>query len=133
MAVYHRGDIVYARVADPGGLRIDHDHPVIIWTATEKIPTAAKIHVVVVSSQITTPHPRGHIPMPWRVGGHPITGLSKPCVAKCNWTPALTAADLHRHIGVTPTAIMEQIYVELIARLQEKRAATSDGGANLPK
>lgn len=123
MATYRRGDIVFARVPDPTGAIINHDHPVILWTPTAKIVAGATIDTIVISHQVTKPYPTGHIPLPWSSEGHPVTGLYLESVAKCNWTVPLTMADLKSHIGVTPPAIMDRIYVELVARLREKRAA----------
>lgn len=125
MATYRRGDIVFARVPDPTGARIDHDHPVILWTPTAKIVRGAIIDTVVISHRVTKPYPKGHIPLPWHPDGHPITGLYYESVAKCDWTVPLTLDDLRGSLGVTPPSIMDLIYVALVDRLKETRAAES--------
>src|SRR5438552_2185231 len=87
-----------ARVNEPSGLRIDHDHPVVI--ASTKLDANGKLLVVVISSSISTPRPAGHITMESAAGGHSKTGLREPCVAKCDWHPRLYPHELGKQIGV---------------------------------
>ncbi len=130
MPVFRLGDIVMARVSDPSGAKIDHDHPVIIVTPTSQIAPEAEVRVVVISHSIQKPRPTGHIPMPWSPGRPPVTGLWRECVAKCDWTPAVLCAQLRNRIGITPKGIMDQIYVELIARIAAKKAWESPPAAD---
>lgn len=122
MPTFKYGDIVMARVRDPSGVYIDHDHPVIIVTPTQRIVPESAVRVVVISHKITKPLPTGHIPMPWADGGHPVTGLWLECVAKCEWTPQVNHSDIKRLIGYTPPDKMELIYVELAARIRKIKA-----------
>ncbi len=136
MRTHRLGDIVMARVEDPSGLRINHDHPVIIVTPTSQIKEGGEVRVVVISHNIQKPHPTGHIPMPWSPARHPLTGLWRECVAKCDWTPLVLCANLRDQIGITPKGIMDQIYAELAARIAAKKAAremTDPSGSQWPE
>jgi mRNA-degrading endonuclease toxin of MazEF toxin-antitoxin module len=118
VSTFKVGDIFMARVPDPSGGSIDHDHPVIV--ASTKLDGHGRLRVVVISHKVTTPHPLGHIPMPWKV---PTTGLWQPCVAKCDWIVPVNPEILTTKIGITPPATMDLIRAELIQRINAAKAA----------
>lgn len=121
MPQYKQADIVLARIPDPEGRSIPWAHPAIIVNKTSTIIPGNQIVLLGITKSFHRPLAVGHFLLPWREGGHAETGLSCECVAKCNWVTRVDYSLLEKRIGFTPPHIWEQIMVELIARINEKK------------
>ncbi|MBI1902998.1 MAG: type II toxin-antitoxin system PemK/MazF family toxin [Planctomycetia bacterium] len=110
-----RGEIVVIKVSDPSGAN-PKSRPVVIVSAPE--PNASNLQYVgvAISTSIENPCPEHHVPLPWHAKGRARTGLTRPCVAKCDWRVFVDPADVERSIGTVPGHVMLKI-IEEIRRL----------------
>ena len=105
------GRIVLAHVRDGhGNIK---PHPAVIITSTAKLSAGAPIRVVCISTQVPSPLPSYHVPIPWQRPWHPRTGLNKPNVAKCDWIETIAPDNILRELGIVPAAQMARLQSEL--------------------
>lgn len=121
MADYKQGDIVLAWVPDPDGRSIQWPHPAIILNKTADIAPDKPIVVIDITKNIDRPLKTGHFLMPWKPEGDERTGLTYECVAKCDWRVRIAISDIVKLLGYTPAKIWEQIVVEVLHQIQEKK------------
>lgn len=107
-----QGDIVWATVSDEAG-RNPKNRPCLIITPTESLAEGHPITAVAITSTFTTPLPDELVHLPWKRGGHPVTGLKKPCVAVCNWVVRFQVSDIQDTAGIVPPNVLRVILAKL--------------------
>ena len=112
------GDIVLVDLPDPDGLPCNSLHPAMVFRGPD--PTGT-IYVVAITSSFDPVEKHLVIPMPWADGGHPLTGLWKPCVMKCWWVVRLKADSVTQRLGVVPAEIAEMAFEYISTAVEEKR------------
>jgi hypothetical protein len=111
MAILQYGSVVWARVVDRNGH--EKSRPVVVLTPSGEIKPGAVLAGVAVSSAPTLPRPPEHVPLPWQNGGHPRTGLNRPCWAICPWIVAFPFEAVEDIAGIVPTKILNEIIAKL--------------------
>lgn len=117
MPDFKQGDIVLAWVRDPDGRRIGWPHPAIILNKTADISPDNRIVVIAITKSYTRPLPVGHFLMPC----DERTGLTEPCVAKCEWKVAINFEDIEVRLGFTPPDLWDQIVAEILYQQSMKK------------
>jgi len=107
-----QGSIVWAEVPDQAGVN-PKCRPLVIVTPTHEIDTSTEIVGVAATGIFSTPLDKNRIELPWKHGGHPKTGLYKPCVVVCNWLVVIDKSKIQGVGGTVPTGILEQIIAKL--------------------
>jgi hypothetical protein len=101
--VLRRGSVIRANIPDPAGKQIldKHGnpipHPALVLSSQEDIDSGR----LLVVAAITRSFKRGKIPSNWFLmeshpNGHPVTGLTSPCVVKANWIVYVRQQDVLR-------------------------------------
>ncbi len=105
-----QGDIVLVNVLDPQGQPCRTPHPAMIITRTDRIAKVERIWVAVISSAFTVPLQDGWKKLPFRAKPqppHPVTGLWKECVLKCDWRKSIEKTDIQEELGGVPLSVLE--------------------------
>ena len=115
MPAFSPGEVVIAWIPDPDGRPVGHPHTAMVLRADG---TTAML--VAISSKFSNPPPSHWIRMEWHRARHPVTGLDRPCVAKCDWVVRFPENKIVKTIGVIPTktfaAIVEEVKVQVARR-----------------
>jgi hypothetical protein len=111
------GNIVLADILDPDGKPCEEPHRAMILRGPD---SAGTVYLVGITSSFS-PGARFEIPLPWHPAGHPFTGLTMECVAKCRWVVKFNVSQIIRCVGNMPAEIASQI-VEYVttAVIEEK-------------
>jgi len=117
---YDPGDILVARIPDPDGNSLIDPHPCIF--IADSISRPGFIIVVGITGSFSEPIDPLWWKMPWDPNRHPATGLTKPCVAKCNWHPHIPQTAVRNVIGKTPNDVMLEVAYRLRLHLEQQRA-----------
>lgn len=111
--LFRQGDILEANVpGDPHNPR-----PVIVIFPPLPDDPDGTVGVIGISTSFDKPAPAHWVRMPARTGGHPVTKLTRECVAKCNWAMEIAAKSIVRKKGETPDWVLRKI-LEQIAKLE---------------
>ena len=113
---FEYGQIVLVPVDDGHGNT--KPHPAVILSPTDQIVPGERLRVVCISTQVESPCPSFHVPLPWQRPRHSRTGLNKPNVAKCNWLTTVDQDSVLKVLGIAPASHLARIQDEL-ARLSE--------------
>jgi hypothetical protein len=89
---------------------------VVIVTATQEIAEDESFVGVAITGTIQRPLPKVCVRLPWHRRGHPRTGLSKPCVARCDWLVEIRAENVSAFLGIVPPKQLRLI-LETVGRL----------------
>lgn len=103
-----QGDIVWALFPDPAG-RNAKMRPAVVVTPSPEIASRLTVHVVAVTSTLTDPMPQTHVILPWHRSKHPVSGLTKRCVAVCDWIEEIERSNVKEVGGRCPRSVLEQI------------------------
>lgn len=95
------GDIVMVRIPDENRNPLDDPHPAMILYG----PFNGLAIVIGITGTFDRPIPRLCIEMPWKDGGHPVTGLFKECIMVCSWIVQIDVSNVMFKMGTTPTGI----------------------------
>ena len=120
------GRIVWAEIADANGIR--KRRPAIIVTPSDRMPPAAPLEVVAVTSRLPEPLPHDHVLLPWHARGHPRTGLNRRCAAVCTWVARINHDDIRAVAGVVPGAVMLDILFKVRAILSAPPMPPAEAG-----
>jgi mRNA-degrading endonuclease toxin of MazEF toxin-antitoxin module len=104
------GQIIEARISVGSGQM--KERPALIISSDEENDLGEPLQVIAITKSIDNPFPKYHI---WVHDGwnkHPKTGLTAPCVAKCNWVREVEQNAVIRSIGYMPLDILEVIVSE---------------------
>ncbi|WP_435011413.1 type II toxin-antitoxin system PemK/MazF family toxin [Tundrisphaera lichenicola] len=107
MARYYFGQIYLAYVNDGAGHT--KEHPVLIIDPDEGCASGEAIQVVVISTKIENPCPDHHVRVHHDRNYDRFTGLSEPCVAKCNWAPSVEPRRFIKFLGSMPDDLLDSI------------------------
>lgn len=120
MADHFQGQIVLVQIPDPDGHPCDGPQNAVIVTKSNLLDTRDFFHVVGISTKfVESTKPPHWIKLPWDNGGHVKTGLSEPCVAKCNWVCPVEKSQI-----IKPTGALHDIRLREIIDWIRKLAAT---------
>lgn len=107
-----QGSIVWATIADEHG-RNHKSRRTILVTPTQEFDASDEVVVVAITSTFDKPLPENRIELPWARHGHPVTGLTKPSVAVCDWLVRLPKAQIattgHRCPAPLLRAVLERV------------------------
>ena len=117
-AAYEFGHVVIADIADPDGNPCDHEHTAMVLRPPDD---AGNLYLLAISTKFTRPLSRFMIEVPFAEGGHPVTGLSRPCVLKCGWVVRFHAKNIRCRIGRIPAKYAELAVEYAISAVEEKR------------
>lgn len=122
---YQPGDIVIADIPDPDGNPIEHKHPAMIIRADSQ-----NAYFLGISTKFEKPCPRHWIELPHDPNGHPVTGLKRPSVLKCNWdTQMLPTSRIVKKIGIVPTDEFE-LATDWIVTFKKQKLTNQGGKAS---
>lgn len=107
-----QGSIIWVVVADKGGVN-PKCRPAVVVTPTDEITDDDTFVVVAATSTFTKPLPENQIELPWKAGGHPVTGLYKRCVAVCDWLAEVSHSDVDSIGGIVPPAVLRKILAQI--------------------
>src|SRR4051812_26341048 len=102
-----RGTIIWTEIADHNGFR--KKRPAIIWTPTEEIRNDEPLVLIAITSTFSDPPSDDHVPIPWKNGGHPRTGLNRRNAAVVTWFAEVPVAEIIEISGEVPAKQMKQI------------------------
>lgn len=103
-----QGQVIDIETTDPCG-RNKKRRPVVVLTDTDQLPGADEFVVAAISTQFSDPLPSNWIPLPWSRDGRGRSGLSKPCVVKCDWIRRVTRQEVVFIRGWLPATLMDEI------------------------
>lgn len=109
MVILRQGLIVLAEVPSA-----EHNpRPVVIIRAPSGNDPKEIAFVTGISSAVDTPPPAHHVLLPYHPKGHPRTGLTKRCVAKCDWSFTIEQQHIVGVKGYVPVSYMKMILDQL--------------------
>ena len=128
-----QGRIIWIAVPDKNGNR--KEHPVIILTATDEIPSEDELVTVVCSHSAAkkNPLPDHHVSIPYQRQGRTRTKLKKETVAICDWLVRIKTSTLESVPeddigGVVPGRVLELV----AEQIREIRAQKQGRGGQPP-
>lgn len=98
-----------------GGASVGRIQP--SYSTRRRIFHLKTIVVIAITKSFTRPLPVGHFIMPC----DERTGLTEPCVAKCDWKVAINYDDIKVRLGFTPPDLWDQIVAEILHQQTMKR------------
>jgi hypothetical protein len=97
------GWVVLADIPDPDGKPCGHAHPAMVLRGPGD---DGGLWLIAISTSFDKPNRNEFwIECDWAPGGHPVTGLTQPCVLKCDWVVALNRSQLKDFLGEIPVDI----------------------------
>ena len=112
------GDIVRADIPDPEGNPCAEPHRTMVLRTD-----GVTAWLVGISTRFSEPPPRHWLLLPFAPGGDKVTGLTQPCVLKCNWVKSKPVQQLSGVIGVVPPEIFDKAVDLVLAEVERKKAA----------
>lgn len=109
MAPLRQGQIALADV--PGAQH--NPRPVVVIRPPSGNGPNDAVFVAGISSLAGNPPPPYHVLLPYHPQGHPRTGLTKRCVAKCDWVFTVEQRHVVDVKGFVPTTYMKTILEQL--------------------
>ena len=111
MGQFHMGDVVYAEIADPHGrLKL---RPCVIVSADDDNDAGLSLLLVAITGCENRTIPSYHIFVHNKYGLDPLSGLIKPCYAKCNWYRNVDQSRVQSPIGEICDAHLTEILIQL--------------------
>lgn len=101
------GEIVYARLRTVDGSY--KDRTVLILSSDAECAAGDDLLVICISSALQDPPPWYHITVHDSHDLHPISGLDRPSVAKCNIPDEIKQSTIRRHVGDLPRDVRDLI------------------------
>jgi hypothetical protein len=89
----------------------------LIISRNEENDQGQELQVIAITRSIENPCPHYHIKIHHSHKRDPITGLTAPCVAKCNWVRDVRQDKVIRTLGRMPDDLLE-IIVDTFDRIQ---------------
>lgn len=112
------GDIVRGDIPDPEGDPCEETHRAMVLRTDGK-----SAWVVGISSNFNESRPWYWLLLPNSPEGHKVTGLTMPCVLKCNWYCQKPVQQLKETKGVIPPDIFDKAVDAVLAVHRQKMAA----------
>lgn len=114
MGRFRFGQIVEAYISEGGRTKA---RPALIISSDEDNDDRDDLLVVAITRCIEHPLPEYHVIVQQDQKRDPVTGLSAPCVAKCNWVTEVKQSKVIRSLGRMPQNLLESI-VKAYDRIQ---------------
>jgi mRNA-degrading endonuclease toxin of MazEF toxin-antitoxin module len=108
------GQIIEAYISDG---RRTKERPVLIISRDEENDEGKDLLVIAITKNIEEPRPDYHVIVHRDWKRDPVTGLTAPCVAKCNWATDVKQDNVIRSLGRMPQDLLDAI-VEAFERIQ---------------
>ena len=108
MSLYYFGKIVIAHMDD--GFGRSKDRTALIIDSDSNCSDGGEILVMAISSRHEIPVPNHHILVHDRNGRDSVTGLTRPCWAKCNWVRLVAMNRITGRLGDMPDDLLVRIY-----------------------
>jgi mRNA-degrading endonuclease toxin of MazEF toxin-antitoxin module len=112
-----QGSIVIAMVADPSGAN-PKERPLVVVSPSAAIKTGEPIVAAAISTQFNEPVLATEVKLPFHPKGTARTGLTKPCVAKCDWLCTLQPEDIRAIRGYVSGETLKSILAIINAKPQ---------------
>jgi len=116
------GHTVLAQIPDPDGNACVGPHPAMILQPPN---ASGNLWLLGITSEFSLPLERLTIELPWKVGGHPETGLWKRCVLKCWWFVPWRLENITCRLGKLGPDIVESATDYAITARNEQLARKS--------
>src|SRR5688572_2032922 len=110
-----QGSIVMALVVDPAGGNVK-ERPLVVVSPKNAIDAGEPIVAVAISTQISEPLSPTEVKLPYHPRGTARTGLTRPCVAKCNWLCTLQQSELRATKGYVSGNVLNRILAIVLAQ-----------------
>jgi mRNA-degrading endonuclease toxin of MazEF toxin-antitoxin module len=101
------GQIVEAYIQDGHGRT--KERPALIISRDEENDRGEDLQVIAITTQIEDPCPPYHVVLVSSPAPSRGTGLSKPCVAKCNWVRDVKQSKVIRSLGFLDLDLLTEI------------------------
>jgi len=111
------GSVVLANIPDPDGRPCGHPHPAMVLRGPDD---AGNLYLIGISTQFESPPGRLMVECPWSPGGHPETGLDRPCVLKCWWVVPFHRSQVLQYLGRMPSNVSQRALEYAITAVEEK-------------
>ena len=105
-----------AHILDPQGNPCDEPHPALVLRLDD-----TRAYLVGITTSFEDPPPGRWIRMLHAPGGHPVTGLDRPCVLKCDWVVRFPTAAIIRKKGVLPDDHLKRATDWIVTLVEEKK------------
>ena len=115
MGRFQFGQIIEAYIHDGTGRT--KERPVLIISSDEDNDRGQDLLVIAITKNIEDPSPSFHIVVHRDWKRDPVTGLTAPCVAKCNWVRDVRQDRVIRSLGYMHEDLLERI-VDAFDRIQ---------------
>jgi mRNA-degrading endonuclease toxin of MazEF toxin-antitoxin module len=109
------GQIVEAFVSDGTGRT--KERPALIISNDDQNDQGEDLLVIAITKKIEDPKPDHHVIVHRDRKRDPVTGLTAPCVAMCNWVREVKPDKVIRSLGRMPQDLLEVI-VEAFDKIQ---------------
>ncbi|MCA9081800.1 MAG: type II toxin-antitoxin system PemK/MazF family toxin [Planctomycetaceae bacterium] len=103
-----QGSIVWVIVPDPAGRNLK-SRPVAILTPTEHLDGTQPIRAAAITSTFSEPIPVHSVKLPWSRHSHPVTGLNRPSIVRCDWICRIEVTNITGVAGIVPTKLFAEI------------------------
>jgi hypothetical protein len=95
-------------------------HRGIILNTSAEIEAGEPLLIVVISSKLSLAKPEDMVILPSKAGGHPVTGLTKPSAAMCDWWLTVSQSDIAVH-DLTDYKVYGTLLMQIAKRVGEMR------------
>jgi mRNA-degrading endonuclease toxin of MazEF toxin-antitoxin module len=109
------GQIIEAYIQDGTGRT--KERPALIISKDEENDQGLDLLVIAITRNIEDPKPDIHVVVHRDWKRDPVTGLTAPCVVKCNWVRDVKQDNVIRSLGRMPEDLLKVI-VETFDRIQ---------------
>ena len=114
MGLYFFGQVVIVSIDDGrGGFK---ERPALVISSDQECDAGNNLWVLAITRGIQDPSPSYHFVIHDRNTRDPTTGLTFPCVVKCNWFREIPQNRVIKRIGHMPDDLLKSI-VEAFDRL----------------
>jgi mRNA-degrading endonuclease toxin of MazEF toxin-antitoxin module len=103
-----QGTIVIASVPDPAGGN-PKERPLVVISSTVDVEAGKPVVAAAISTQFAEPLAPTEVRLPFHPKGSARTGLTKPCVAKCNWLCTLQQSAVRATRGYVSGKVLKSI------------------------
>ncbi len=111
MGRFQFGQIIEAYISDGHGRT--KERPALIISSDLDNDRGEDLQVVAITTKIENPSPPYHIVIASMSKPDPRTGLSRPCVAKCNWLRNVKQNKVIRSRGYVDPDLLDEIVDQL--------------------
>lgn len=111
MPSVQQGSVIRAWVTDPRDNN-PKPRPLVVVSKTAEIESTGAFFAVAITGEFGEPLLDGEILLPWDQRGRCKSGLTKECVANCNWMRQLVLSDVIEIKGHLRGAELDQVVIQ---------------------